>query len=124
MDVLMPGSGQLMSANTTLTMFALNAATYVHPRYVLDRGNLRPRRVFYYFGAVQAIDALHWHPIFKAEWRQNIDISLNASRSSPDAARLNVATGNQALLAVENGLYISMADAFQLHLSSTKSITG
>jgi hypothetical protein len=52
-----------------------------------------------------------------------MDISLNAYRSSPDATRLNVATGNQAL-AAENGLYISMADGFQSHLSSTKSITG
>ena len=94
-----------------------------HPRYVLDRGNLRPQRVFDYFGAVQAIKALHRHPIFKAEWKQNMDISLNAYRSSPDATRLNAATGNQAL-AAENGLYISMADGFQSHLSSTKSITG
>ena len=41
-----------------------------HPRYVSDRGNLRPQRVLYYFGAVQAIEALHMHPIFKAEWKQ------------------------------------------------------
>ena len=94
-----------------------------YPRYVLDRGKLRPHRVFYYFGAAHAIEAMHRHPLFKAEWKENMDISLNAYRSSPDAVRLNAATRNQAL-ASENGLYISMADGFQSHISSTQSITG
>ncbi len=34
-----------------------------HPRYVLDRGKLRPRRVFYYFGAANDIEALYRHPL-------------------------------------------------------------
>jgi hypothetical protein len=63
------------------------------------------------------------HPLFKAKWKENMDMSLNAYRISPDAERLNAATGNQAL-ASENGLYISMADGFQSHISSTHSITG
>jgi hypothetical protein len=92
-------------------------------RYVLDCGKLKPRRVFFYFGAAKAIEALHRHLVFKANWKKNIDISLNSFRSSPDAERLNLATGNQAL-AEENGLYVSMADGFQSHLSSTQSITG
>jgi len=55
MDVPIHGSGQLMSVITALTMFTVNAATL--GMYVLDRGILRPQRVFFYFGAVQAIEA-------------------------------------------------------------------
>ena len=94
-----------------------------HPRYVLDRGKLKPVRVFYYFGASYAIEALHRNQVFKSNWKKNTDISLNAYRSSRDAARLNKATNHQAL-ADGNGLYISMADGFQSHLSKTQSVTG
>ena len=94
-----------------------------HPKYVLDRGKLRPQRVYFYFGAACAIEALHRHPVFKANWKRNMDISLNSYRSSPSARGLNEVTNNPAFVN-ENGLYISMADGFQSHLSSTKSITG
>ena len=93
------------------------------PRYIRKGGITKPRRVFYYFGASQAIEALHRNPVFKANWKKNMDISINAYRSSPDAQRLNGATHGEAL-AESNGLYISMADGFQSHNSKTQSITG
>ena len=93
------------------------------PRYSRQGAQLKPQRKFYYFGAAQAIEALHRHPTFRANWKKNSDISLNAYRESPDAARLNEATNGEAL-AVDNGLYISMADGFQTHNSKTQSITG
>jgi hypothetical protein len=31
---------------------------------------LMPRRKFYYFGAVQAVEALHRNPVFKANWEK------------------------------------------------------
>lgn len=93
------------------------------PRYVVVRGVLKPQRVFFYFGAAQAIEALHRHPTFRANWKKNLDISMNAYRKSPDAARLQQATNGEAL-AADNGLYISMADGFQTHDSKTQSVTG
>ena len=92
-------------------------------RYIREGKQVRPRRVFYYFGAANAVEALHRHPIFKKNWKQNIDVTLNAYRSSPDATRLNTSTGGEAL-ASHNGLYISMADDFQSHKSKTQSIIG
>jgi len=93
------------------------------PRYVLVRGILKPQRVFYYFGATQAIEALHRHPTLRANWKKNSDISLHAYRESPDAARLNEATHGEAL-AVDNNLYIATADGFQMYNSKTQSVTG
>jgi hypothetical protein len=93
------------------------------PRYSREGAQLKPQRKFYYFGAAQAIEALHRHPVFRKNWKKNVDISLNAYRSSPDAKRLDRATFGEAL-APENGLYISMADGFQSHKSKTQSITG
>jgi hypothetical protein len=93
------------------------------PRYKRVGARLKPQRVFYYFGAANAVEALHRNPVFKANWKKNLDITLNAYRSSPDAERLNEATYGEAL-AEQNGLYISMADGFQSHESKTQSITG
>ena len=92
-------------------------------RYIRKGGTLVPRRCYYYFGAVRAIEALHRHPVFRANWKKNIDLSMNDYRCSPDAQRLNDATEGEAL-AEMNGLYISMADGFQSHKSKTQSITG
>jgi hypothetical protein len=92
------------------------------PRYVLVRGILKPQRVFYYFGAAQAIEALHRHPTLRANWKKNSDISLHAYRESPDAARLNEATRGESL-AVTNGLYISMVDGLRTHNSKTQNVT-
>ena len=93
------------------------------PRYKLVGAKLKPQRVFYYFGAQNAVEALHRHPCFKENWKKNVDISINAYRSSPDAQRLNKSTFEEALTQA-NGLYISMADGFQSHQSKTQSITG
>ena len=93
------------------------------PRYLREGAHLKPHRKFYYFGAAQAIEALPRHPVFRKNWKYNMDISLNAYRSSPDAERLDRATFGEAL-APDNGLYISMADGFQSHKSKTQSITG
>ena len=84
------------------------------PRYIRKGGKLVPQRVFYYFGAARAIEALHRHPVFIACWKNIMDLSLNGYRSSPDAIRLNAASRGEAL-AETNGLYISMADGFQSH---------
>ena len=92
------------------------------PRYSREGAKLKPNRKFYYFGAAQAIEALHRHPIFRANWKTNVDISINAYRSSPDADRLDRAAVGEEL-APSNGLYISMADGFQSHKSKTRSIT-
>ena len=92
-------------------------------RYKDVGGKYKPRRRFYYFGAAQAIEGLHRHPVFRKYWKNNLDVSLNAYRSSPDAKRLDKATGGEAL-AAHNGLYVSMADGFQSHNSKTQSITG
>ena len=92
-------------------------------RYEKVGGKYNPRRCFYYFGAAQAIEGLHRHHVFRKYWKKNLDVSLNAYRSSPDAKRLDKATGGEAL-AAHNGLYVSMADGFQSHNSKTQSITG
>jgi hypothetical protein len=94
------------------------------PRYkTVGAGLLKPQRVFYYFGAANVVEALHRHPSFQENWKKNVDITMNAFRSSPDGERLNEATFGAAL-AQDNGLYISMADGFQSHDSKTQSITG
>ena len=36
------------------------------PRYVREGAKLKPKRKFYYFGAAQAIEALHRHPVFRS----------------------------------------------------------
>ncbi len=69
------------------------------------------------------MEALHRHPIFQENWKKDVDITINAFRSSPDGNRLNDATFGEAL-AIDNELYISMADGFQSHDSKTQSITG
>ena len=66
---------------------------------------------------------MHRNPTFRSKWKKDLDISLNAYRKSPDAVRLQEATNGEAL-AVDNGLYISMADGFQTHESKTQSVTG
>jgi len=91
------------------------------PKYIRKGGKVIPRRVFFYVRATSAIEALHRHPVFRAHWKK-IDHSLNAYRISSDDMRLNVATQGEAL-AEMNGLYISMADVFHWHKSSTQSIT-
>ena len=93
------------------------------PRYKRVGSILKPQRVFYYFGAKHVVESLHRNHVFRAKWKKNIDITLNAYRSSPDAYRLGEATYGEAL-AEGNGLYISMADGFQSHNSKTQSITG
>ena len=94
------------------------------PRYkTVGEGILKPQRLFYYFGAKNAVEALHRHPIFQKNWKKDVDITMNAFRSSPDGKRMNDATFGEAL-AIDNGLYISMADGFQSHDSKTQSITG
>jgi hypothetical protein len=92
-------------------------------RYTRKGGKLVPRRIFYYFGAVQAIEGLHRHHVFRENWKKKIDLSMNDYRFSKDAQRLNAATRGEAL-ADMNGLYISMADGFQSHNFKTQSITG
>ena len=95
-----------------------------HPRYKkVGEALLRPQRVFYYFGAANAVEALHRHPTFQENWKVNMDVTINAFQSSHDGKRLNDATFGEAL-AADNGLYISMADGFQSHDSKTQSITG
>ena len=93
------------------------------PRYMRVGAKVKPQRQFYYFGDANAIEALHRHPVFQANWKKNLDCSINAYRSSPEAERLDKATSGEALLE-NNGLYISMADGFQSHDSKTQSITG
>jgi hypothetical protein len=76
----------------------------------------------YYFGAAQAIEALHRHPTFRAKRKKDLNISMNAYRRNLDAARLQEAINGEALVA-DNGLYISMADGFQTHDFKTQSVT-
>jgi len=92
------------------------------PRYKRVGSVLKPHCVFYYFGARNVVEALHRNPIFKANRKKNMDITINAYRSSPDAHMLDQATYGEAV-AERNGLYISMADGFQSHNSKTQSIT-
>ena len=93
------------------------------PRYALVLGKLKPQRVFFYFGAAQAIEALHKHPTFRAKWKKIWTFNLmHIDRGSPNAARLQEATNTEAL-AADNGLYISMAEGFQTHDSKKKSVT-
>ena len=40
------------------------------PRYKRKKGALVPQRVFFYFGAARAIEALHNHPVFRANWKK------------------------------------------------------
>jgi hypothetical protein len=68
------------------------------------------------------VEALHRNPIFKANWKKHLDITLNVYRSSPDARMLDQATYGEAV-AERNGLYISMAAGFQSHNSKTQFIT-
>ncbi len=77
---------------------------------------------FFIFGARNVVEALHRNSIFITNWKNNLDITLNAYRSSPDAHRLDQAAYGEAV-AERNGLYISMADGFQSHNSKTQSIT-
>lgn len=67
-------------------------------RYIRKGGTLVPRRCYYYFGAVKAIEALHRHLVFRANWKNKIDLSMNDYRCSPDAQRLNNATKGKLLL--------------------------
>ena len=77
------------------------------PRYKRVGSILKPQRVFYYFGAKQVVESLHKNPVFKANWKKNMDITLNAYRSSPDAYRLGEATYGEAL-AEHNGRRVSI----------------
>ena len=60
--------------------------------------------------------------IFRAKWKENMDITRIAYRSSPDAHELDQATYGE-VVAERNKLYISMADGFQSHNSKAQSIT-
>jgi hypothetical protein len=92
------------------------------PKYKRVGSILKPQRVFLNFGARNCVEALHRNPVFMANWKKNLDITLPAYRSSPDAHILDQATYGKAI-AERNGLYISMADGFQSHNSKTRSIT-
>jgi hypothetical protein len=94
---------------------------YGTPRYLLVRGRLKPQRLFDYFEAAQNIEALHRHPTFRAEWKKELCISMNAYRKSLVATRLQATTNGEVLVA-DNGLYISMVD-FETHDSKTQSVT-
>jgi hypothetical protein len=112
--------GAVASSNFNPEDMCPNCGT---PRYEHVGSILKPQRVLYYFGAKQVVESLHMNPVFRAKWKKNMDITLNAYRSSPDAYRLGEATCGEALTEC-NGLYISMADGFQSHNSKTQSITG
>ena len=57
-----------------------------------------PDGSFYYFGAVNAIEALHRNPVFKADWKKNnVDITKSRYRSGPDSKRLYKSTGGKPL---------------------------
>jgi hypothetical protein len=88
-------------------------------RYKITSAHLlEPRSTFYYFGATNALQALHRNLVMQTNWKIGLDDTLNAYRNSPDAERLDRATFGKALTP-ENGLYISMANGFQSHKSST-----
>jgi hypothetical protein len=54
------------------------------PKYPRKGEKLVPMRVFYYFGVVQANEALHIHHIFRENWEKNMDLSMNDYRFSKD----------------------------------------
>jgi hypothetical protein len=77
----------------------------------VGEGILKPQRLFYYFVATHVVEALRRHPIFQENRKKDVDITINAFRSSLDGKRLNDATFGEAL-AIDNELYISMNDGF------------
>ena len=91
--------------------------------YKRESRKIKPRRVFYYFGAANALETLPRNSVFKANRKNNIDITKNEYRSSPDAKRLGKSTDGKAL-AENSGLHISMANGFQSHNSKTCFIKG
>ncbi len=91
------------------------------PRYTRKGGILVPMRVFYDFGTLKAIEAMHRHHVFREHCKKNIDLSIDDYRFSKNVQRLNAAMRGEAL-ADMNGCYIYMADGFQSHKLKTKSI--
>jgi hypothetical protein len=67
-------------------------------RYTRKGRKLVPRRIFYYFGAIQAIEGLHRHHVFRENRKKNMDLcSMNDYNFFKDALRLNAATRGEAL---------------------------
>ncbi len=83
---------------------------------IVGEGLFKPHRFFF---SANSVEALHRYPTFQENCKKNLDITINAFRSSLDGKRVNEATFGEAL-AIDNGHYISMADGFQSHDSKTQ----
>jgi len=94
-----------------------------NPRYFLTATGIKPVSIFWYFGLSNALGMLHSNPLFKAAYKKNLDLTINAYRTSDDARRLNEATGGEAFKP-DNAFYVLYADAFLPNDSATQGVTG
>ena len=65
---------------------------------------------------------LHSNPLFKAAYKKNMDLTINAYINSDDARRLNEATRGEAFKH-DNAFYVFYADAFLPNDAATQGVT-
>jgi hypothetical protein len=94
-----------------------------HPRYMQTASGIKPVSIFWYFGLSNALGMLHSNPLFRAAYKNKMDLTINAFRNSSDARRLNEATGGEAFKP-DNAFYVIYADAFRPNDSATQGVTG
>ena len=101
------------------------------PRFTRNpMGALQPARKWYYLGARRAVKRWFQNPEFRRLVRQDLDVSDNAYRSSPDFRRIDngdPATGRweHGCLSHPHNICVTLtSDAVLFHQSSTKGHTG
>jgi hypothetical protein len=94
-----------------------------NPRYFQTATGIKPVSVFWYFCLSHALGILHSSPLFKAAYKKQMDLTINAYRNSSDARRLNDATGGEAFK-LDNAFYVLYVDAFQPNDMATQGVAG
>ena len=91
------------------------------PRYKRVGGKWKARH-FWYLGLDRAIAKMHCNPLWRENFKRNMDISDNAYRQSPDGKRLHAATYGESSLP-GSGLYTLYHDGVLPNDTATQSIT-